>query len=527
MNKHLSIYQKYFIYLTFFKDFINEKSNVNIISNIFTKIFISFIALLFVPVYVNIIGLDYFGIIAIFTIISSIFGIFDLGISNSLNRLIAVNYEKGNAYIRLIKQTKALEVLYWILGLIITLIIIILSGIISEQLAESAQFPAERMKHVIVIFALLFFIQWPTNFYSAGIYGLQRHSLLNFSNIGMLLLRNFLGLIYLKYYDNSIEGFLYWQCIGYFSWAVCLYIIFHKIFPKNDVPFKFSFKLIKELIPFAKGLFFISFLTVLITHFDKIILAKLLPIEELGVYGISAIAASLVGYYASGFYVAMFPKFSSLVNSDTLQLKILFNKVTMVCSILTYTTMAIFVIYSYELIFLWTSNEDIVKASQTIIIILAIATAFNSQSSLFLALQLSQKRTLIPIIKNILMLFILIPTSIILVKSYGAIGAAMAWLFVTFLAFIFEPIFTYKTILGKGFFNWFFLSNFLPLFLTCSMAFLFSQLIAMPESKLISLAIIVVIFITVLILSTIISLKASNYMLLKNNFLSTNKIIDG
>ena len=144
--------------------FLSERSNRNIISSIFTKIFVSFIALIFVPIYVSIIGLDYFGIIAIFTIVSSIFGIFDLGISNSLNRLIAVNIEDSSSLSKLINQTKALEILYWLIGLALTLIFISLSGFIANQLAVSETFSPQRMHYIIIIFAILFFIQWPTNF---------------------------------------------------------------------------------------------------------------------------------------------------------------------------------------------------------------------------------------------------------------------------------------------------------------------------------------------------------------------------
>lgn len=492
-----------------------KKSNRNIVSNIFTKVFTSFIALIFVPIYVSIIGLDYFGIIAIFTLISSIFGIFDLGISNSLNRLIAVNIDNTNSYSKLINQTKALEILYWLIGLILALIGIALSRFISEQLAISNTFPPERMRYVIAIFAILFFIQWPTNFYSAGLYGLQKHSLLNFSNIGMLLLRNLLGLVYLKFYDNSIEGFLIWQCIGYFVWTLTLFIIFHKVFPTNYVKFKFSFDLIKDLIPFAKGLFFISIFSVLITQFDKIILAKLLPIEQLGIYGISAIAASTVQYYAIGFYTAMFPKFSSLSSSNQNgdnQLKTLFNEVTMICAILTYTTMSIYVVYSFELIFLWTNNMEIVKASQNIIIVLTIATAFHSQSSLFLALQLSKKQTLIPIVKNIMILTILIPISIFFVKNYGVIGAAIAWLIVSALSLIFEPLITYKKILGKGFSEWFIVSNLLPLSVSFTMVYLISNILPKIENQWISLFEIITVFILVLITVYLVCTKAKIFM---------------
>ena len=493
------------------KNFLSERSNRNIISNIFTKIFVSFIALLFVPIYVSIVGLDYFGIIAIFTLLSSIFGIFDLGISNSLNRLIAANINHSNSFRRLINQTRVLEFLYWIIGFVITVIIILLSGFIADQLASSDIFPPERMEKIIIIFAILFFIQWPTNFYSAGVYGLQRHSLLNFSNIFMLLLRNFLGLIYLKFYDNSIEGFLIWQCIGYFVWTLTLIIIFHKIFPSKDFKINFSYDSIKDLIPFAKGLFFISIFTVFITQFDKIILAKLLPIEEIGIYGISALAASTVHYYATGFYTAMFPKFSSLSKASNIyELKNLFNKVTMLCAVLTYSTLSGYIIYAYEIIFLWTNNIEIVNASKNIIIVLTIATAFHSQTSLFLALQLSKKNTIIPIAKNIIMLTFLVPISIFAIKAYGVIGAAIGWLTVTLMALMIEPIISYKTLLGKGILRWLIVSNIIPLITSISIVFIVAKFIPNTEIKLLSFIEILLVFIFTLFVTFIVSFKFRN-----------------
>ena len=494
--------------------FLSERSNRNIISSIFTKIFVSFIALIFVPIYVSIIGLDYFGIIAIFTIVSSIFGIFDLGISNSLNRLIAVNIEDSSSLSTLINQTKALEILYWMIGLALTLIFISLSGFIANQLAASETFSPQRMHYIIIIFAILFFIQWPTNFYSAGLYGLQRHSLLNFSNVAMLLLRNFLGLAYLRFYDNSIEGFLIWQCIGYSIWAFVLFIIFHRILPKSNIKFKFSFNLIRELIPFAKGLFFISIFTVLITQFDKIVLSKLIPIEQLGIYGISAIAASTVQYYAAGFYTAMFPKFSSLSSaSHKEELKYLFNKVTLICSVLTFSTMSVFIFYSSELIYLWTKNSEIVDSSRNIIIILTIGTALHSQSNLFLALQLSKKEISIPIYKNMIMLALLLPTSIFFIRNYGVIGAAMSWLSVSTLTFIFEPIFTYNKLLGKNFNLWLISSSLAPLLSSLLIVFLLSNITFSSSNQFLILLQLLIVFLSSLIGSFYISSKLKFFLM--------------
>jgi O-antigen/teichoic acid export membrane protein len=84
-------------------------------------------------------------------------------------------------------------------------------------------------------------------------------------------------------------------------------------------------------------------------------------------------------------------------------------------------------VFSEDLLFLWTRNENLATSTAIIASILLLGTALNGVMHFPFALQMAYGLTKLPLLITVTLIVILTPMMIILTLLYGAIGGALAW----------------------------------------------------------------------------------------------------
>ena len=99
----------------------------NITANFVGGLWTGLMGLVFVPLYIHFLGIEAYGLIGIFAALLALFGLLDMGLSTTLNREIArLIVRNGNAR-EMRDLVRTLEIPYWAVGLLITIIVIVLS----------------------------------------------------------------------------------------------------------------------------------------------------------------------------------------------------------------------------------------------------------------------------------------------------------------------------------------------------------------------------------------------------------------
>lgn len=358
-------------------------------------------------------GIEEFGL---FTIILSIVGyasIFDIGITRSVIREIAIYRNDKDEVLRIL-STSTIVIL--VLGIIAGLLIISFNANITALLKVSESLEDEfSLCLIIMSLSIPFFLV--TQVWCSLLEGKEEFLRLNiYKSISSTMLIVFPA-VGLFFGDN-----LLYVVIGLLiSRIFSAFLIFR--FSKG---FKFSLKFNKQvfyrLIKFGGWIAVSNIISPIMSYFDRFILANRMGSDLVGFYTGPSEAIARIGIFPSAIARTVFPMMSRN-ELDSSKIKRI-SYIMIVASIVPFGIF--FAFFSEEILRLWLGDDFAINSS-LIFQVLILGLVFNSIAQIpFTSIQASGYSR----ITAILHLFEFIPYLILLwylINDYGLLGAAWAW----------------------------------------------------------------------------------------------------
>jgi O-antigen/teichoic acid export membrane protein len=445
----------------------------NVIANFGGNAWAVLMSLVFVPLYIKFMGIESYGLVGIFTSLLSIFGLLDMGISTTLNREMArLSALPGKAQ-EMRDFVRTLEVIYWGVGLFISLAVFALSSPIANYWVKADKLSPSTVHQALMIMGCIIAFQWPLRFYSGGLMGLQKQVLLNGIDVGAATLRGVGAVFILWKISPTIQAFFTWQIIMSLFHTSTTAAFLWKNLPKTGHFSRFHKKLLLPVWRFSAGLTGISVVSLILTQTDKIILSRVLTLKMFGYYTLALVVAQGLYYFFGPVYSAAFPRFCQLISlSDHSGLKVLYHKSCQLLSVIILPVAIVISLFSSEIMLLWTQNPLIVSNTQYLVSILIIGTALNGLMRLPGGLQYAAGWTKLQFYSNIIAILVLIPMMLLLVIHYGAVGAAVSWLILN-LGYVLIVIHVmHKRLLKDEKWRWYFIDVGIPLVVAITTAFI-------------------------------------------------------
>ena len=174
-------------------------------------------------------------------------------------------------------------------------------------------------------------------------------------------------------------------------------------------------------------------LAIVLTQIDKIILIKLLPLNEFGYYVFASSITLAILVISTTFYSSLFPRFSQLVkNNDVVKLIDLYHGSSQVLAVIIIPLSSVITVFSFQILMLWTGDEVLSNNTYILVKFLVIGSALNSLVFIPYALQIAYGWTKLAVWQNFIAIIILVPLMLIFTKRYGAEGAAFIWVILNF-----------------------------------------------------------------------------------------------
>jgi O-antigen/teichoic acid export membrane protein len=194
----------------------------------------------------------------------------------------------------------------------------------------------------------------------------------------------------------------------------------------------------------------VAFSGVILMQLDKVLLSRMLSLEDFGRYALASLVASAPYVLLTPVFNVIFPRMSSIVaGGDTAKLIDFYETGTRLCLGLLLPTAITIAIFAKDLLHVWTRNEHLATSSAPIVTLFVIGTALNGVMHFPYALQLAYGATRLPLTINIILILITVPVTVILARSYGAPGGAAAWAAVNCTYLFVGTWLTHRTLL-KG-----------------------------------------------------------------------------
>jgi len=406
---------------------INSTLKKNVIANFVGKAWSGLIQLVFVPLYIKFLGMEAFGLIGFFLMLQGLLIFLDLGLSTTLNRELARRSANGNAQ-EARDLVRTMEWIYWSIAIVIAAGIIVVAPWIARSWVNVKGLSVQSVQYAIALMGLVIAVQWPFSLYSGGLIGLQKQVLFNIIRASMATIQAGGAVLVLWLISQSVEAYFMWQIVIVGIQTVLTGYFLRSSLPKSAKAATFSRELLRQCWRFAAGMTGISAVGIILTQTDKVILSKLLSLEQFGYYVLAFTLGNALIFLVAPISTALFPKFSELVAAgNTEELIRLYHKGCQAVSLFAFPAGILIAFFPREILMLWTRDPVIVENTHLLLSLVVVGCLLNAAVILPLMLQLAYGWTSLSFYKNIVAIIILIPLLFLLVSCLGAVGGAIIW----------------------------------------------------------------------------------------------------
>ena len=423
----------------------------NTIANFIGKAVNSVCIIVFTPVYLTLLGLEAYSIVALAITVRALFTLFDFGMSIALNREVAGNTASNDFASRILTVIKTFETCSWAIAGIGVLVFILFSGILANSWFHFRDIPSAKAQAALCLLVIAAGLQLPTLLYQGGLAGLQQQTTLNkVLSIGTIIRDGGAALV-LVLISRSIEAFFVWQIIASFIhcfWQRASLLRYFRPATIKDVPI--DLRTTKHLWVFTLGTGAVAITVMVLGSADKVLLSNLVSMELFGVYCLVQTVATAIVMLVSPFYAAIFPRFVEMISRNDYQsITELYHKSTQIVSVLIFPVATVIICFSEQILLIWTGSVDIARSGSLPLMFLAMASTFNALLYLPLAVQLAHGWTRLTFFINLISMVFYVPALIIFTRKFGIVGTSFAMFLLMISQIISYPVLMHRKLLKK------------------------------------------------------------------------------
>jgi len=400
----------------------------NIIANYLGQGWTALIGLAFVPLYIKYLGIEAYGLIGIFVLLQTWLVLLDMGMSPTLNREMARHTSGAHSADSIRDLVHTFEVICAGIALLITLALVGVSEWVAHDWLNTKDLSEVVVSQALSIMGLVAAMHFVEGLYRGAILGLQMHVWLNVVTSILATIRAIGAVFVLVWVEPSIQAFFWWQALISGITLMVFYLGAHRHLPGASRPAVFSPRAFSNAWKFAGGVFATTFLTLMLTQVDKILLSRLLSLEAFGTYTFSAAVAGVLFYLIGPVAQSYYPKLTELVAArNDSALSASYHQGAQLMTVMLVPAGLIMIAFGEPLIYAWTGNAQLAKNASVIVAILSIGNILNGWMHIPYMLQLASGWSTFAVWMNLVAAIILVPTIFWVAPRYGPVGAAWVW----------------------------------------------------------------------------------------------------
>lgn len=411
--------------------------NRNVIANFVGQIAAASLAILLVPVYIGILGIESYGLIGFYTLLQMLLGIFEVGIYLVLGRDMA-RFTAGELSARRVGDVFRSYLLAAILlGALATALIWILAGTVAEHWLRPSELTGESIRTAIGLMGVVVGLRLAETVFRSVLLGLQKQVAYNVIFASMAIIR-YAGVIgFLLVFSRSVDAFFVWQVIVSVV-GLCLYgLLTVRVLPSDAFRLAFSLHDVIASRRFAAGTILITMLSVLLRQVDKLYLSRSVDLVEFGYYSLASVVAAVPVLMAGPLCQAFYPRFVELFSGiDQEAIRTTYHKATLYVGVVAVAAGLPVVFFPEELLVVWSGDEELARRVAPVLRVLVAGGIIDAMLMLPYRAQVACGWTRLAVMMLGSSLAIMVLAVVFLIPAFGLMGAAYAWLGVNVLLLV-------------------------------------------------------------------------------------------
>jgi O-antigen/teichoic acid export membrane protein len=400
----------------------------NIVANYFGQGCQALMGLAFVPLYIKYLGMESYGLIGIFAILQTWLVLLDLGMKRALGREMA-RFTGGAHNAQSIRDLlRSVELIGAAIAGAIALCIWAASRWAATHWVREKHLSVEAVAHAFAVMGLVTALRFMQDIYVSCCIGLQRQVLQNVITGITATVRGLGAVALLAWISPTIEAFFLWQALLSVITVAIFAAIVYRVLPPAPQPAHFSVPALVNIWRFAAGVVTITLLSLLLTQFDKILLSRLLTLEMFGYYALAGVVAGALTTIAVPICTAFYPRFTELVtNGEESTLRAVYHQGAQMVTVLVGSAAMVLMVFGYRVLWLWTGNPSLAGRVAPLVVFMALGTLLNGLLLMPFQMQLAEGWTSLTIKVDIVAVSLYVPTVLLIVPTYGSMGAVRVW----------------------------------------------------------------------------------------------------
>lgn len=412
----------------------------NVIANFLGNGYVVILQFALVPFLLKYLGTEAYGLVGIYMTLLAALNMLDMGLSPALSRELARLSAIPNAHNLMRITVTTLESIYFAIAILIVLAFFFISPWLVHHWLNNNTLPSETVITCLRLIGAQCALQFMTNFYTNGLNGLQHMVRANYVLSLNHTLRAFFGLLVLIQMSANVEFYFLSQLIMTF---VGLLLTAHALYKKlpslnpqankkinfeDRIKARFSMERLDACKRFATGMAITSVLTFFIMQTDKIIVSKLVSLEEFGYYTVAVSIAVTIAGAAGLVSKSVLPRMTQLIAINDIETtKSLYLKASSLVAWIILPISGLLIIFKYEFLTLYLGDPKSVEFISPVFALLMTGYAIHSLMYIPYSFSLAHGWTRYGINTSIVAIIIMTPVTIYTTLKYGIYGAAASW----------------------------------------------------------------------------------------------------
>jgi len=428
----------------------------NFIASFVANLCTAVVSVLLVPLYIDFIGIEAYGLVGIFGMLQAMTSLLDFGFTVTMNRELARYAAQPEAADEMRDFVRTLELIYWGIAIVIGIIFCVFIPTFGVGWIKTVSLPQNTIRASLILIGLIVASQWPFSFYAGGLIGLQKQGQLAIANVLLAIFRGVGAILVLKFIEPTVEIFFVWQLSVSSISTVLVVILLWRNLPSSSTHPRFEVSQIKRVWRFSVGVSAVSILALILSQMDKVILSRILTLDVFGYYVLAGAVCTNLYMLVNPIYNAVFPRLIQLVeNGDQAALGRFYHQSSEMLAAILVPAVVILALFSEDIIFAWTGNRSTAVHTGPILTLMSIGTGMHGLAHVPWGLQLSYGWTRLGFGLNLAGVIIFVPLVVVMASTYGAIGGAAAWGMVNTSYLLVSQVLMHRRLLKGEMWQWF------------------------------------------------------------------------
>jgi len=410
-----------------------------------------------VPLYVQYMGLEAYGLVGFYAMLQGWFMLFDMGLTPALSRETARYNGGAVSGLDLRRLVRALEGVFLLIAALGLLTLILSTGPIASEWLTPDTVDVSEVERAIQIMAIIVVLRWICGLYRGVITGFEHIVWLSSFNIVIATLRFVLVVPYLIYVGASPSDFFSYQLI---IAAVELTVLVAKTY--NLLPvvqstgwIRWQWAPLRNVMGFALSAAFTSAVWVLVMQTDKLLLSGMIPLSEYAIYTMGVLIAGGISILASPVTTAVLPRLVKLhAERDEDRLRRLYRDATQLVCVVTIPIALVLAFFPSQVLLAWTGQTEIATRAAPVLALYAIGNGILAFTGFSYLLQVARGNLVLHIVGNLIFVILFLPSLYFAVERFGMVGAGYAWILANFIPFVLWLPFVHKKFLKGTHLKW-------------------------------------------------------------------------